>query len=65
MSLAEDDIELRTSTIGYPMPHVEIKVVDPDTLKTVPIGEKGEIFIRGYLTMIGYHDDAVQTQKVL
>ena len=65
ISLPEDDLKLRTSTIGFPLPHVEIKVVDPDTMKTMPIGNKGEVLVRGYLTMIGYHEDFDQSQKVM
>ena len=42
-TLADDDLEHRTETIGMVHPHVEIKVVDPATGETVQRGETGEL----------------------
>ena len=39
-------------------PHVEVKVVDPDTGLVVPRGEPGELCTRGYSVMLGYWEDA-------
>ncbi|MEV3854058.1 AMP-binding protein [Streptomyces sp. NPDC050095] len=36
------------------MPHVEVKVADPETGRPVRHGEPGELHIRGYLVMLGY-----------
>ncbi len=51
---ADDDLDRRTATIGQVHPHVEIKIVDPSTGKTVERGEPGEFCTRGYSVMIGY-----------
>ena len=55
---ADDDLDRRTSTVGRAHPHVEIKVVDPDTGETVERGQTGEFCTRGYSVMLGYWDDA-------
>ncbi|HEX6148568.1 AMP-binding protein [Nocardioides sp.] len=51
---ADDDLDRRTATIGRVHPHVEIKVVDPATGRTVERGEAGELCTRGYSVMLGY-----------
>ena len=54
-TLADDPLELRVSTVGRVIPGVEAKVVDPDTLETMPDGEQGELWARGHNVMIGYY----------
>ena len=57
---ADDDLDRRTATIGRVHPHVEIKIVDPSTRRTVERGEPGELCTRGYSVMTGYwplHDE--------
>ncbi|MGZ6733417.1 MAG: AMP-binding protein [Nocardioides sp.] len=61
----EDDLERRTSTIGRAAPHVEIKIVDPVTGRTVPRGEPGEFCTRGYSVMLGYWDDPERTAEAI
>ncbi|MCA1981655.1 AMP-binding protein [Nocardioides nematodiphilus] len=61
----EDDLERRTSTIGRAAPHVEIKIVDPVTDRTVPRGEPGEFCTRGYSVMLGYWDDPERTAEAI
>ena len=65
MSEASDSIEFRCSTVGRAMPATEIKLVDPVTLETVPVGQQGELCARGYLTMAGYDGDPAATQAVI
>lgn len=50
----EDDLERRTGTVGRVLPHVEVKVIDPDTGTVLPRGRAGELCTRGYGVMIGY-----------
>ena len=45
---AEDELELRVGTVGRVHPHVEVKIVDPETGRIVPRGEPGELCTRGY-----------------
>ena len=40
--------------VGIPIPETEVKIVDPDTGEELPIGERGEIWVRGPQTMLGY-----------
>jgi aldehyde:ferredoxin oxidoreductase len=40
--------------VGVPIPETEIKIVDPDTGEELPIGQRGEIWIRGPQIMQGY-----------
>ncbi len=60
---AEDDIDRRVSTVGRVHPHVEIKVVDPDTGETLDRGERGELCTRGYSVMVGYWNDPERTAE--
>ena len=61
MSAWTDDIELRCNTVGYAFPHVECKVIDPETGERVPDGVNGEFCSRGYNTMKGYYKMPVAT----
>ncbi len=51
----EDPLDLRVTTVGRALPHVEVKVVDPKTGIEVPRGNEGELRCRGYPVMRGYH----------
>jgi fatty-acyl-CoA synthase len=64
-STMDDDLEHRTATVGCVHPHVECKVVDPETGITVPRGTPGEFLARGYLVMLGYWDDDAATGKAV
>ncbi len=55
MSAWQDPLELRCNTVGYAFPHIECKIIDPETGLEVPDGENGEFCSRGYNTMKGYY----------
>ena len=55
MSSWTDSLEVRTETVGYDFPHVECKIIDPETGEEVPAGVNGEFCARGYNTMKGYY----------
>ncbi|WGL52850.1 AMP-binding protein [Nocardioides sp. BP30] len=61
----EDDLERRTATIGRVHPHVEVKVIDPVTGRTVERGEPGELCTRGYSVMLGYWDQQELTAEAI
>jgi fatty-acyl-CoA synthase len=61
-SLADDDVEHRTATVGAVHPHVECKIVDPETGRTVPRSQPGELCTRGYSVMLGYWEDDAATR---
>ena len=54
-----------TETIGQPLPHAEVKIIDRDTGAVLPLGASGEICVRGYQTMIGYFDMPEETATTL
>jgi fatty-acyl-CoA synthase len=60
-----DTLEHRCETVGEAMPHTEIKIVDPDTERTVGRGESGEFRTRGYLVMSGYWDEPERTAEAV
>ncbi|MFB1295355.1 AMP-binding protein [Mycobacterium sp. pW049] len=64
-TLFDDDLERRTSSIGRVHPHVEIKIVDPDTGEIVKRGEPGEFCTRGYSVMLGYWRDEEKTAEAI
>lgn len=64
-TLPTDDFETQIATAGVPLPHTEIKVVDRDSGDPMPLGESGELLIRGYLTTAGYFDMPEKTAETL
>jgi fatty-acyl-CoA synthase len=60
-----DPLERRVSTVGQVHAHVEIRIADPETGRTVPRGQAGEYCARGYLVMRGYWDDEAATRKAI
>jgi fatty-acyl-CoA synthase len=65
MSSTDDSLERRVSTVGRPMPHTEIKIVNPTTGKTVSRGEPGEICARGYPIMRCYYNNPAATSQAV
>ena len=65
MSAWEDPLDLRTETVGYDFPHVECKVIDPETGECVPDGVNGEFCSRGYNTMKGYYKMPLATKETV
>src|SRR5215469_10951423 len=62
---ADDDMERRVSTVGRVHPHVEIKVIDPETGLVRPRGEPGELCTRGYSVMLGYWNEPHKTAEAI
>ena len=62
---ADDDLERRTATIGRVHPHVEIKIVDPESGGTRERDEPGELCTRGYSVMLGYWEDQEKTREAI
>jgi fatty-acyl-CoA synthase len=61
----DDDTERRVSTVGRVHPHVEVKIVNPDTGLVLPRGEPGEMCTRGYSVMLGYWDEPAKTAEAI
>ncbi|WP_166910018.1 AMP-binding protein [Mycobacterium sp. DL440] len=64
-TLVDDDLERRTATIGRAHPHIEVKIVDPDTGETVERGQPGEFCTRGYSVMLGYWNEETKTGEAI
>jgi len=62
---ADDDMDRRVSTVGRVHPHVEVKVIDPDSGLVLPRGLPGEMCTRGYSVMLGYWNEPEQTADVI
>lgn len=55
----------KTGTVGMPVQNVECKMVDPGTGAEVPVGEPGEICVKGPLVMQGYFNKAEETENAI
>ncbi len=64
-SRTDTPLDKRVSTVGQVQPHLEVKIVDPDTGRIVPVGERGELCTRGYSVMQGYWDDPARTAEAI
>jgi len=65
MTRPDDSVADKSGTIGTPLPHVEVKIVDPDTGATLPVGQVGEFCTRGYLVMHGYFENPEATAAAI
>jgi fatty-acyl-CoA synthase len=58
-------LEKQVSTVGMVHPHVEVKVVDASTGRTLQRGETGELCTRGYCVMLGYWENEDATREAI
>ncbi|AVX20622.1 fatty-acyl-CoA synthase [Carboxydocella sporoproducens DSM 16521] len=61
----DDPIELRVTTVGRAIPHVEVKIVNPETGETLGPGQQGELCARGFGIMKGYYKMPEATQAAI
>jgi fatty-acyl-CoA synthase len=62
---ADDSLDRRVSTVGRVGPHLEVKVINPETGRTVPRGTPGELCTRGYSVMLGYWKQPDKTAEAV
>jgi fatty-acyl-CoA synthase len=62
---ADDSLDRRVSSVGRVGPHLEVKVIDPETGQTVPRGAPGELCTRGYSVMLGYWEQPDKTAEAV
>ncbi|MDR1569099.1 MAG: AMP-binding protein [Oscillospiraceae bacterium] len=62
---ADDSVDLRVSTVGFPLPHTQVRIVDPETNEEVPNGTPGEFVGKGYNLMKGYYKMPEATSLVI
>jgi fatty-acyl-CoA synthase len=61
----DDSVEDQAETLGRALPHADIKIADPTSGDVVPIGERGEICVRGYQAMAGYQNMPEETSQTI
>jgi fatty-acyl-CoA synthase len=61
----DDPLEVRVGTVGRVHPHVEVKIIDPDTGRVVKRGMRGELCTRGYGVMAEYWGDPEATAAAI
>ena len=50
---------------GLPVPGLAVRIVNPSSVEDVPIGEEGELIVRGPNLMQGYHNKPMETASAL
>ena len=55
----------KLGSIGLPLLNVELKLIDPESGEEVPLGEAGEICVRGPMVMKGYYNKPEETKKAI
>jgi fatty-acyl-CoA synthase len=64
-TLSDDPHPDWVSTVGRPLPQIEVKIINPNTGDTVPVGVVGELCARGFGVMKGYFDNPQATVEAL
>lgn len=65
MTAPADSLQDKATTIGPPMPNMEVKIVDPESGVTLPVGQVGELCSSGYHLMLGYYEMPEQTADTI
>ena len=61
----DDPDEVRYTTVGRDYEFVDVKVLDPETGKEVPVGTQGEMCCKGFNVMKGYYKNPEATAEVI
>lgn len=65
MTEPNQPLKERIACVGVSLPHVENKIIDPETGEEVPYGTSGEMLTRGYNVMKGYLKQPELTAQVI
>jgi fatty-acyl-CoA synthase len=65
LTLPDDPFERKSATVGIPLPHVEVKIINPATGEVVPCRQRGEICCRGFLVMREYYNMPEKTAEAI
>ncbi len=63
--LPGDPIEVACDTVGRPLPHIEMKIIDPGSGEILAVDEPGEICVRGPTSMDGYWGNPQATAETI
>lgn len=61
----DDSFELKSATVGVPIDHTDVKIIDPDSGQVIPCGQTGELCSRGFLVMQGYYNLPARTAETI
>jgi fatty-acyl-CoA synthase len=61
----DDPFELKSSTVGLPLDHIALKVVNSDNGEPVSFGEPGELLVKGFNVMKGYYNMPEKTADAI
>jgi fatty-acyl-CoA synthase len=64
-TLPDDSFKQKAGTVGKPVAHIDMKIIHPATNEIMPVGERGELCYRGFLTMFGYYKMPKQTAETI
>jgi fatty-acyl-CoA synthase len=64
-SFHTDSFELKAATVGLPIPHTSIKIVNPATGETCGFGQSGELWSKGFSNMKGYYNMPEKTAETI
>jgi acyl-CoA synthetase (AMP-forming)/AMP-acid ligase II len=56
---------LRITRLGKPLPGLEVRIVEPVSGHEARTGQRGEVLVRGYSLLEGYHKDAEKTAQAI
>jgi fatty-acyl-CoA synthase len=62
---ADAPLDKRVSSVGKVLPHLEVKIIDPESGKTLPPGTPGELCTKGYSVMLGYWGEEARTREAI
>lgn len=61
----EEPEALRITRLGRPLPGLEVRIVSPENGLDAPTGGHGEVLVRGYCLLEGYHKDPEKTAQAI
>jgi len=64
-SFNHDSFELKSATVGLPMPHTSIKIIDPGSGEAVEVGQSGELLSKAFSNMKGYYNMPDRTAETI
>ena len=64
-TIFDDDEMPKISSIGRPLPHLECKIVHPETREILPLLEEGELMVRGYSVFKKYWNNPEMTNAAI
>ncbi|KAK7502850.1 hypothetical protein BaRGS_00005799 [Batillaria attramentaria] len=55
----------KSGTVGHLLPNMDYKIVDPETGRSLGVDQTGELYMRGPMTMMGYHKNPEATRQTI